>query len=294
VPVFQASNSVLADSTPFNFAMPNSLPVSEYTDATFRKVRAVHAVNGSRKKTKRNRMSLYFITGIDTDVGKTFATGLISRYLLRQGKKVITQKLVQTGQDENLSGDILFHRQLMQVETFPEDIDGTTSPYRFSFPASPDLAAKLEGQTIEPAIITAATERLLARFDTVLLEGTGGFCVPLTPSRVIADYVAARQYPVILVTSGKLGSINHTLLTLEAIHRRNIRLAGIVFNDYPQVDEKIRRDSFGLFQQHCQKIVVLPRVDLNSIPDVDFSVMFPSCPCRTTLEVLSKQKQGMG
>ncbi|MDR3110091.1 MAG: dethiobiotin synthase [Planctomycetaceae bacterium] len=219
-------------------------------------------------------MSVYFITGIDTDAGKTFATGLAARYLLRCGKKVITQKLVQTGHDTNLSGDILIHRQLMQCETFAEDIDGTTSPYRFTFPASPELAAKLEGQTLDPSNIAAATERLLTRFDTVLLEGTGGFCVPLTPSMLVADYVAIKKYPVILVTSGKLGSINHTVLTLEAIHHRKIPLAGIVFNDYPQTDETIRQDSFDLFQRHCKKIVTLPHVDLNAIPNVDFSAVF--------------------
>jgi len=224
-------------------------------------------------------MAIFFITGIDTDIGKTLATGMAARYLHRQEKKVITQKLVQTGQSGAVSEDILEHRRLMGVAPLPEDLpqsilDGTlTCPYSFAYPASPHLAARLEGRIVEPENITNATETLHKRFEFVLLEGAGGFFVPLTPHLLTADYIAQQRYPVILVTSGRLGSINHTLLTIEAVRRRNLPLACLVFNQHPLQDETINDDSLELFRQICPSIVVLPRVDPKQIPVIDFSCL---------------------
>jgi dethiobiotin synthetase len=226
-------------------------------------------------------MSVYFITGIDTDTGKTFATGMAARHLRRQGKNVITQKLAQTGQGAAVSEDIALHRRLMNIELLPEDTQEITCPYCFSFPASPSLAAELAGQRVAPEVITRSTETLLQRFDTVLLEGAGGFLVPLTQELLIADYIAQHNYPVILITSGKLGGINHTLLTVESIRHRNIPLAGIVFNHYPPVDVVLRQEALKVFRRHCSNIVEMPVVDLNNITEVDFSPLFPS-QCLTT------------
>ena len=220
-------------------------------------------------------MATFFVTGVDTDIGKTWATGLAARYLHRQGKKVITQKLVQTGQRGDVSEDILEHRRLMGIDPLPED-ETLTCPYLFAYPSSPHLAARLEKRTIEPETITRATETLQNRFDILLLEGAGGFLVPLTPHLLLADYIEQQRYPIILVTSGRLGSINHTLLTVEAIHRRNLSLACMVFNQYPLQDETISNDSLGLFRQICPNVVVLPFVRTDQIPEVDFSCLLDS------------------
>jgi len=225
-------------------------------------------------------MTTFFITGIDTGIGKTWATGMAARYLYRRGERVITQKLVQTGAHEPIADDILTHRRLMGIAPQLEDLRGnsmeitSTCPYLFAYPASPHLAAKLENRYIESENMTRATETLQEQYDFVLLEGAGGFLVPLTPDFLTADYIAQQGYPIILVTSGRLGSINHTLLTIEAIRQRNLSLICLVFNQYPPQDETISNDSLELFRLICPNIVMLPPISPDNIPEVDFSCLF--------------------
>jgi|GEM_PF-85957 len=232
---------------------------------------------------------VYFITGIDTGIGKSVATGLVARHLMRQGVKVVTQKMVQTGVSGTISEDILLHRQLMGIEPFAQDLDGTTCPFVFRLPASPHLAARQENRVIDPSQITSATKRLLETFDVVLLEGAGGLHVPLTRDDLIADTLETRNDPLIVVTSGRLGSINHTLLTLEAAAHRRIPLAGLIFNhhlptnkstDNP-TDELIRLDSLDFFRRRLKhygrdgSLVEMPTVDdFQNPPDIDFSPLF--------------------
>ncbi|MBU0959939.1 MAG: dethiobiotin synthase, partial [Proteobacteria bacterium] len=99
------------------------------------------------------------ISGIDTDIGKSVATGLMARSLSSSGYSVITQKLVQTG-CHGVAEDIQRHRQLMGIDLLPEDLNGLTCPYVFSKPCSPHLAAELEGTAVDPERIRKATERL--------------------------------------------------------------------------------------------------------------------------------------
>ena len=182
-------------------------------------------------------MSVLFISGIDTDIGKTYATGMMAKTLMQQGINVITQKLVQTGVainpdngEMNIADDIITHRQLMGITLQPCDIDSTTCPYRYEKPASPHLAAKLANTVLDPEIITKSTRQLQANYDVVLLEGAGGLLVPITEQLLTLDYIVTQGYPVILVTSGRLGSINHTLLSLEAIRARGLTMHSVIYN----------------------------------------------------------------
>ncbi|HLR17468.1 MAG TPA: dethiobiotin synthase [Alcanivoracaceae bacterium] len=191
----------------------------------------------------------YFVTGIDTDVGKTIATGWLAKQLLQQGQSVITQKFVQTGGHEN--SDIAVHRALMGVPPLPEDGTGLTEPAVFAYPASPHLAAALEGRAVPVEEIVAATNTLAERYDVVLVEGAGGLLVPLDDNVLLADVVAAQAYPVILVTSGRLGSINHTLLSLEALQQRGMEVAMVLFNRYhDSADSTIAEDTCGYLQRY--------------------------------------------
>ncbi len=189
----------------------------------------------------------YFVSGIDTNVGKTIVTGIIAKEYMDQGVNIITQKMIQTG-NVGYSEDIEAHRQIMGMEMTEADKALLTAPCIRSYPCSPHLAARLDNEPIDLSKIDEATKKLEEIYDLVLLEGAGGIMVPITEDYLTIDFVADRDYPIILVTSGKLGSLNHTLLTLEAIERRNLKLHSLIYNRYPAVDEIIESDSLVFLQ----------------------------------------------
>lgn len=195
---------------------------------------------------------VYFVTGIDTDAGKSIVTGVLAREWRAQGQRVITQKFIQTG-CTNSSEDIETHRRIMGIDLLPEDRDGTTCPIIFTYPASPHFAAALDQRTIDLSRIAQSTETLLSQYDTVLLEGAGGLFVPLIGWYQTIDYIAEHHLPVILVTSPRLGSINHTLLSLEACRNRNIEVAKVVYNLYPPTSAPITDDTRNYLKKYLQK-----------------------------------------
>ena len=232
-------------------------------------------------------MSVLFISGIDTDIGKTYATGMIAKALMQQGVNVITQKLVQTGVAMNantgemgIADDILTHRQLMNLPLQPCDLNFTTCPYRYEKPASPHLSAKLAGQTLNPELITKATQQLQQSYDVVLLEGAGGLLVPITEQLLTLDYIAAQGYPIVLVTSGRLGSINHTWLSLEAIKFRGLEVHSVIYNhihdNAAQTDAEIANSTIEFLQNYLAKHYLtahwlsLPVQENDGFSNVDF------------------------
>lgn len=210
---------------------------------------------------------IYFISGIDTDIGKTVATGILAKQLLDQGESIITQKLVQTGND-GFSEDIAKHRHLMQKNDFIEDGEGLTAPQIFKYPASPHLATYLENTHLDLDKISASTQVLAERYDVVLLEGAGGLMVPLTIDLLTIDYVAQHNYPIILVTSGRLGSINHTLLSLYALKQFGVALHSIVFNAiHDAQDEIISQDTRQYLQQKMNEM--FPQAQWLDLPKME-------------------------
>ena len=194
---------------------------------------------------------IIFISGIDTDAGKTYATAWLANRLIEKGKRVITQKFIQTG-NEGYSEDIIKHRELMNTELFPEDKDFTTSPVIFSYPASAQLAARIDGKEIDLETIRRSTSLLASRYDTVLIEGAGGLMVPITDSYFTIDYIADENLPTALVTNGILGSINHTILSLEAIKNRGIKLRYLLYNSYFDKDKIIADDTKGFISRYLK------------------------------------------
>ena len=172
---------------------------------------------------------VYFISGIDTGIGKTYTTGYLAKLWNEQGQKTITQKLIQTG-NVDISEDIEQHREIMGMGWFPEDQSKLTMPEIFTYPASPHLATQIDGREIDFQKIADATQQLTEKYDLVLLEGAGGLMVPLTTDLLTIDYIAEKRFPVILVSSGRLGSINHTLLSLEALKIRGLELYALAYN----------------------------------------------------------------
>ena len=186
---------------------------------------------------------VYFVSGIDTDIGKTVATGVLAKQLLQQGKSVITQKPVQTG-CQNIADDIAVHRKIMGIPMQEADKQRLTMPEIFSYPASPHLAARLDSRTLDLDKIRTATQQLAAQYEIVLVEGAGGLMVPLTENLLTIDYIQQQAYPVILVTSGQLGSINHTLLSFAALKQYGIQLHSLIFNHiHDSKDETVAGDT---------------------------------------------------
>lgn len=196
--------------------------------------------------------NVIFVTGIHTDAGKSYATGWLAKTLMEQGKKVATLKFIQTGNIGH-SEDIDVHRKIMGIE-LPEDADGTTAPQIFSYPCSPQLAAEIDRKKIDLDAIDKAITTLSGRYDIVLVEGAGGLMVPLTDTFWTIDYIASRSLPVILVTNGSLGSINHTMLSLESIERRAIALHAVVYNcHFDSTDRTIADDTIGFIKRYLAK-----------------------------------------
>ncbi|MHB1025986.1 MAG: dethiobiotin synthase [Desulfobacteria bacterium] len=174
-----------------------------------------------------------FVTGTGTCVGKTVVCGLLAGFLRAQGMRVTTQKWVETGVTDGPS-DIDEHRRLMgDLDATAEPPPADRCPYRFSLPASPHLAAAREKRRVDPAVIEAAYRRLAETHDIVLVEGAGGFLVPLSEELLTGDLVARIGLPVLMVVGNRLGCVNDVLLTAEAVRRRGIPLLGLVFNRLP-------------------------------------------------------------
>lgn len=190
----------------------------------------------------RQLPSIIFVSGIDTNIGKTVATGWYARKLAQQGYNVITQKFVQTGCQTH-SEDIMEHRQIQGISLTKEDEQGTTCPYIFHYPCSPLLAAKLENKTIEDSVLDSSTRTLQQAYDVVLIEGTGGLDVPYREGKTTLNYIEERKYPIVLVTSSRLGSISHTLLCLRACQQHNIPVLSVIYNLYPENDLAISQDT---------------------------------------------------
>lgn len=184
-----------------------------------------------------------FVTGIGTDVGKSYATGFLARELAsRSGKSVITQKFIQTGNRE-FSEDIAVHRQIMGLPMQTVDKLHITAPVIFSYPASPDLASRLDSKKLDLTQIDRASEALLSQYDYLLIEGAGGIMVPLEGDYLTIDYIRERNLPVVVVTNGRLGSVSDTLLTLSAIEHAGIELTALVYNSHFDKDEVICADT---------------------------------------------------
>lgn len=193
-----------------------------------------------------------FITGIDTDAGKSYITGYLCRYFNEHGISSTTLKFIQTG-NINRSEDIEIHRKIMGVDLTKEDLDLVSAPEIFSYPCSPDLASRIDGREINFDKIDNSISILSKNYETILIEGAGGIMVPLQKDFLTIDYIKNKNLPVLLVTNGKLGSINHTLLSLYAIKQYGIELWGVVYNTYFDKDKIIAQDTRKYIRQYLDK-----------------------------------------
>lgn len=172
-------------------------------------------------------MNAYFVTGTDTGVGKTFVCCALLHRFAQAGLSTVGMKPVAAGLDaDGCNEDVAQLRAASSVAVAPE----LANPFAFKNAVAPHLAAAEEGRQIRFAPIHHALDALRRQADVVVVEGVGGFRVPLGPEGDSADLAQTLGLPVILVVGMRLGCLNHALLTVEAIHARGLALAGWVAN----------------------------------------------------------------
>lgn len=203
-------------------------------------------MQGRKVKLPRRKgaAKVIFVAGTDTGAGKTVVTGLLGRYLADRGRSVVTQKWVQTGSRTSAGRDIAAHLKLMGKSA--TDYRGSLKlmePYSFKLAASPHLAARRENKKISQAKIERSVSELSRRFDHLIIEGTGGLLVPFGGRGLLIDIVKRLRIPVLLIVKNKLGAINHTLLSIEALKARGIPIIGIIFNNISKDNNVILREN---------------------------------------------------
>ena len=163
----------------------------------------------------------FFITGTDTDIGKTYVTRLLLNALREEGKDAVGYKPVSCGD----RGDAMVLSEASGDLPLEE-----INPIHLNTPVAPYVACMLENQTVNPEILVQGYRHLSEKHDLVLVEAVGGWEVPIAPNYRVSDLAVDLALPVIIVAGNKLGALSHIILTVEAIKRRGLTIAGIILN----------------------------------------------------------------
>jgi dethiobiotin synthetase len=201
-----------------------------------------------------------FVTGTGTEVGKTVVAAAIARTLAAEGKRVAVFKPAVTGLDEGVETDHALLRRASGSSQSDEEI----APYRYGPPASPHLAAALAGEEIDPERLRQAAAAAAEGADAIVCEGVGGLLVPLSPTYLVRDLAADLGYPLVVVASPGLGTINHTLLTLESARAAGSEVAAVVLTPWPGEPTEIERSN-------QEAIAALGNVPVLTLPPLHLS-----------------------
>jgi dethiobiotin synthetase len=192
----------------------------------------------------------FFVTGTGTEVGKTVVAAVIAHTLASEGERVAVFKPAVTGLDEppadgpkNGAG-VRFsaHRpdhEMLRLAAGSDQSDAEIAPYRYGPPAAPHLAAALAGERIERDRLLAAAHAAASSADVLVCEGVGGLLVPLSPDYLVRDLAADLALPLVIAASPGLGTINHTLLTIEAARAAGLTVVAVVLTPWPDEPTQI-------------------------------------------------------
>ncbi len=200
-----------------------------------------------------------FVTGTGTEVGKTVVAAVIARTAAAAGKSVAVFKPAVSG----LDGPGVPDHELLRRAAGSAQSDEEIAPYRFGPPVSPHLAAELAGTEIDPPALIAAATAAAGRADLLVCEGVGGFLVPLTGDYLVRDLARELGMAVVIAAPPGLGTINHTLLTLEASRAAGLGAAAVVLTpwpDRPSVMEESNRTTIARLGEVA--VTVIERIDL--------------------------------
>ncbi|HTP41032.1 MAG TPA: dethiobiotin synthase [Nitrospiria bacterium] len=201
-----------------------------------------------------------FITGTDTGVGKTMVTAALAAWLRHEGYDVGVMKPVHTGCRHSKKERPPPDSAVLLRAAGARDPVRLVTPYRLRRPLAPLAAARAEGRSIDVGRLRTAYRALARRHQIVLVEGVGGLLVPLTASSTVADLIAAWKLPLIVVARAGLGTLNHTLLTIEAARRRGIVIGGIILNHDRPTAGRRRDPSVGGNGPLLRELTELPVV----------------------------------
>jgi dethiobiotin synthetase len=184
-----------------------------------------------------------FVTGTDTEVGKTVVAGAIAAALRARGERVAVYKPVVTGLDDPVEPGWPRDHELLAAAAgvSPEAV----APYRFGPPVSPHLAAELAGVELglDAMILAAGAAAAEADAEILIAEGVGGLLVPLTREHTVRDLAVALGLPLVIAARPGLGTINHTLLTIEAARAAGLTLAGVAITPWPEEPSVMTRSN---------------------------------------------------
>jgi dethiobiotin synthetase len=214
-----------------------------------------------------------FVTGTGTEVGKSVVAAAIARAAAAGGRSVAVFKPAVSGLDEGGEADHELLRRAGGSSQTGEEI----APYRYGPAVSPHLAAELAGEEIEPARLLAAARVAGEGAEVVVCEGVGGFLVPLTREYLVRDLCIDLGYPVVVVASPGLGTINHTLLTLEAVRGAGLEVRAVVMTPWPERPSRMELDN-------RETVRMLGNVRVEILPELDLSQpgTWPSLEMLTT------------
>ncbi len=212
-----------------------------------------------------------FVTGTDTEVGKTVVAGAIADWFRRRRFRVGVCKPVATGcvrrREGLVSEDAEF---LAHCADAPGPLD-LICPQRYAEPLAPAIAAERAGQPLDWPTIDRALAEISAQSDVIIIEGVGGLMVPLDPKHTVRDMARWLKLPTVIVARAALGTINHTLLTISALREAKIPLAGVVINRYPADSASVAEETNARAIERWGKLPVL-----TIVPDEKFHP--PSLP----------------
>jgi len=208
-------------------------------------------------------VAAYFVTSTGTDIGKTFVTAGLIRYLRESNQPVAALKPVVSGYDSSVveTSDPAVLLTALGRRVTADEI-AQIAPWRFRAPLSPDLAAAREGRNIDfDKLIAFSRAAIAATTGLLFIEGVGGIMVPLDSRRTVLDWMATLQIPLLLVVGGYLGTISHTLTALDVLAQRRLTIAAIVVSerarDAVELDETVA--SIARFAGDVE-VVGLPRL----------------------------------
>jgi dethiobiotin synthetase len=200
-----------------------------------------------------------FVTGTGTEVGKTVVAAAIARTFAATGSVAVFKPAV-SGLDDYPPG--LPDHELLRQAAESEQSDDEIAPYRYGPPVSPHLAAELAGAPIDPDRLLAVAAAAAARADSIVCEGVGGLLVPLTPTYLVRDLAVALGHPLVVVAPPGLGTINHTLLTIEAARAAGLSVAAVVLNPWPTEPSPVERSNRETIEALGElPVLTFPKVD---------------------------------